>query len=241
MSLTENNPFMQDAQQRNMLRQLYAVSLLKLPAYGDKADDSHINNHLIERSIALLAPEISGIVLEVGCGEQPYKRYFTGIQKIIATDFDPRRGTVDVASPAAPLPFRSEIFDGIIATEVLEHVPDPSAVFAEFYRVLKPNGKLLLTTPMYWPSHEQPYDYFRYPGHGLLALASRGGFEIKALYPRGGIYALMGQVILQSLQQYFRFALQRRFWNQFMLYLDRLRANPRITLGWTLLAVKLEK
>jgi SAM-dependent methyltransferase len=238
MSQPEKNPFMQDAQQRKTLCELYDVPLLNPPVFKDEADYSYPNNHLIEHSIALFASEITGVALEVGCGEQPYKRYFTRVQKIVATDFDPARGTVDVATPASPLPFRNQVFDGIIATEVLEHVPDPAAVFKEFHRVLKIGGKLLLSTPMYWPAHEQPYDYFRYPGHGLLALASRAGFEIKALCPRGGIYALMGQIILQSIQQYFRIALQRRLWNRTILYFDRCRTNPRITLGWTLLAVK---
>jgi len=240
MLQSEKNAFMEDAQQRRVLRELYETPLLQPHSFSDEADYSYLNNHLLEHSIALLASEITGVVLEVGCGKQPYKRYFTRVQKIIATDFDPARGTVDVATPASPLPFRSQAFNGIIATEVLEHVPDPAAVFKEFHRVLKTGGKLLFSTPMYWPAHEQPYDYFRYPGHGLLALASRGGFEVQALCPRGGIYVLMGQVIIQSIQQYFRIALQRRLWNRTMLYFDRVRTNPRITLGWTLLATKME-
>ena len=238
MSTTGPNLFMEDAHQRKVLRELYAARPLNPPIYRDEAEYSYLNNHLIERSIALLAHEITGVVLEVGCGEQPYKRYFSHAKKIIATDFNPARGVVDVAAPACPLPFRDQVFDGIIATEVLEHVPDPAATFREFYRVLRPGGKVILSTPMYWPAHEQPYDFFRYPGHGLLALASRAGFEVKALCPRGGVYVLMGQVILQSIQQYFRSAFLRRCWNRTLLYFDRCRTNPRITLGWTILAIK---
>lgn len=234
----EDDLFMQDVQQRKALRELYATSRLNPPVYSDQADYSYLNNRLIEQSIALFGQEMTGMVLEVGCGEQPYKRYFNRAQKIIATDFNPTRGKVDVATPAFPLPFRDQAFDGVIATEVLEHVPDPSAVFREFYRILTVGGKVLLTTPMYWPAHEQPYDFFRYPGHGVLVLASRAGFEIKALIPRGGVYAVMGQVILQCVQQYFRIGLQRRLWNGAMFYFDQSRINPRITLGWTLLAVK---
>jgi SAM-dependent methyltransferase len=238
MSTLGTDLFMEDARQRSVLRELYLARRLDPPTYSDEAEYSYLNNHLIERSIALLAHEITGVVLEVGCGEQPYKPYFSNVEKIIATDFNPARGVFDVVAPACPLPFRDQAFDGIIATEVLEHVPDPAATFCEFYRVLKPGGKVILSTPMYWPAHEQPYDFFRYPGHGLLALASRAGFEVKALCPRGGIYILMGQVILMAIQQYFRNAMVRRYWNRAMLYFDRSRTNPRLTLGWTLLVTK---
>ena len=40
-------------------------------------------------------------------------------------------------------------FDAIVAGEFVEHVPAPelSIVLSEFYRVLRPNGRVLLTTP----------------------------------------------------------------------------------------------
>lgn len=46
-----------------------------------------------------------------------------------------------------PLPFASETFDWIVSTEVLEHLHDPQRFIPEFARVLKPGGKMLLTTP----------------------------------------------------------------------------------------------
>jgi ubiquinone/menaquinone biosynthesis C-methylase UbiE len=40
-------------------------------------------------------------------------------------------------------------FDTVISCETIEHLPDPRAAIAEFCRVLKPSGRLLLTTPNY--------------------------------------------------------------------------------------------
>jgi ubiquinone/menaquinone biosynthesis C-methylase UbiE len=40
-------------------------------------------------------------------------------------------------------------FDTVISCETIEHLPDPGAALAEFARVLKPGGRLLLTTPNY--------------------------------------------------------------------------------------------
>jgi 2-polyprenyl-3-methyl-5-hydroxy-6-metoxy-1,4-benzoquinol methylase len=45
------------------------------------------------------------------------------------------------------MPFKKEIFDVVISTEVIEHVTHPDKALKEFYRVLKPNGVLVLTTP----------------------------------------------------------------------------------------------
>jgi 2-polyprenyl-3-methyl-5-hydroxy-6-metoxy-1,4-benzoquinol methylase len=38
-------------------------------------------------------------------------------------------------------------FDVIVSTEVIEHLENPRAIFREFYRLLRPGGKLLITTP----------------------------------------------------------------------------------------------
>ncbi len=49
------------------------------------------------------------------------------------------------------LPFADASFDRIIASEVLEHVPDDLGVMAELFRVLKPGGRLAATVPSMLP------------------------------------------------------------------------------------------
>lgn len=46
-----------------------------------------------------------------------------------------------------PLDLPDGVFDSIISTEVIEHLENPRAIFREFFRLLKPSGKLLVTTP----------------------------------------------------------------------------------------------
>jgi hypothetical protein len=51
--------------------------------------------------------------------------------------------------------------------------------------VLRPNGKLFITTPFLWPEHEQPYDYARYTTFGLKALLEKYGFAQVFVERRG--------------------------------------------------------
>ena len=52
-----------------------------------------------------------------------------------------------VNGDATRLPFPNDAFDRVLASEVLEHIPDDAAAFAELARVLKPGGSMAITIP----------------------------------------------------------------------------------------------
>lgn len=220
------------------MRRLYADSDYKPRAFIDSSDTGFIAVHLIERSVAIFASELIGDLLDVGCGLQPYRSYFSKVSSHRACDHDATRGDVDFACPADRIPLGDESLDSILCTEVLEHVPDPLAVWREFHRLLRPGGKVLLTTPMYWPAHELPYDFYRYPEHGLRWQVAESGFELLALVPRGGPWAMWGQVTMHVMQHYFPFRWQRALWSRLILWIDSRCGGPRLTMGWTVLARK---
>jgi len=49
------------------------------------------------------------------------------------------------------LPFKTRIFDLVICSEVMEHIPDESIAVRELIRVLKPEGGLVVSVPRYLP------------------------------------------------------------------------------------------
>ena len=93
---------------------------------------------------------------------------------------------IDLVCDIIAIPEPDASFDVILCTEVLEHVPDPTKVLDEFVRLLKRDGKLILTVPFASLVHFAPYHYcsgfsrYWYEHH----LPQRG-FSIEELTPNG--------------------------------------------------------
>ncbi len=110
------------------------------------------------------------VVLDAGCGTGNYSQAMLGyVGRIEAVDMNP--GMLEVAAQKLAgardegrisfqsaqideLPFEDEHFDGVMINQVLHHLPDDAPkgfpvhrrVFAEFARVLKPGGVLVVNT-----------------------------------------------------------------------------------------------
>lgn len=128
-----------------------------------------------------LAPQLSGRMLDVGCGTKPYRSLFT-VDAYIGLDIDSEssrlRGIADQLYDGKAFPFGDAAFDSVLCNQVLEHVFTPDDFLGEIARVLKPGGKLLLTVPFVWDEHEQPHDFARYSSFGLRAILANHGLVI---------------------------------------------------------------
>lgn len=72
-----------------------------------------------------------------------------GMMGAVAQEEDAVPGAATVAD-ALHLPFADGVFDKVIASEVLEHIPEDRTALDEIYRVLKPGGALVATVPRAW-------------------------------------------------------------------------------------------
>ena len=63
----------------------------------------------------------------------------------------------------------SESVGAMLLLEVMEHVQFPMKAMAEAYRILKPNGVLVMSSVMNYPIHDT-YDYWRFTPQGFLTL-----------------------------------------------------------------------
>ena len=111
-------------------------------------------------------------VLQVGSGGR-VEKIMTPLRekrgfKLTTLDIDPARKPDIVADIIDYDP--GECFDYILVIEVLEHIKHPHAAAQNLYKLLKPGGTLVLSTPFLFPLHDRPYDYFRFTKYGLAEL-----------------------------------------------------------------------
>ena len=215
------------------LRGLPAVPACTLQRH----DRTYLSALMLEASLAQCGPYVKGQLLDVGCGHRPYqKTYFAGAAKYVGMDYLTDRSQPDVVGSATAIPLADASFDTVVSTEVLEHVTEPLVALKEMRRVLKPGGYLILTTPMYWPRHEAPYDFFRYPYDGLLHLFKESGWEVVRMFNRGHSYALLGQVVMHLSPHILQPRPVARLLNSFFLWCDTHRRHDMLTMGWTVVA-----
>jgi SAM-dependent methyltransferase len=162
---------------------------------------SLLPNAVAGRWLADNAAAISGDMLDLGCGNQPFRAWYEPLAKrVIAADAAPSAG-LDVLSFAAPLPFLDQSFDTILCTSVLEHVDNAEAAVAEIVRTLRPGGHVLITVPFLYPTHEAPYDFWRTTHFGLRSVLERHGLEVTEVSAQGGPFMLVSHYLLGGLGQ----------------------------------------
>ncbi len=98
-------------------------------------------------------------VLDLGCGEGPFVDLISKNNYVVGLDQCPKRlflneeTAIDkgysllAISSNHQFPFRDGEFDIVLSTEVIEHILDTKNFIEEIRRVLKENGKLILSTP----------------------------------------------------------------------------------------------
>lgn len=180
-------------------------------------------------------------VLDLGCGNKPYQGMFDGISKeYIGCDVvQSSMKKVDIICEATNIPLPDSSFDTVFSTQVIEHVEDHRALLNEAFRLLKPGGYIIVSGPMYWHLHEEPYDYFRFTKHGFRYILKKSGFSVLEILSNGGKWTLLGQVILHTMPARFvRLKFVRALNNRLFSYLDKKYFNDFNTINYVVVGKK---
>jgi hypothetical protein len=145
-------------------------------------------------------PAMKGNVLDIGCGQSPYRfllddkktKYF-GIDIAQADSFGYNNPDI-TPFDGKNIPFKNEMFDAVICTEVLEHVQDFQYLIDEMYRTTAKNASAIVTIPWSARYHYIPYDYFRYTPSSLKTMF--GKFSEVKITPRGTDFSVVGSKII---------------------------------------------
>ncbi len=169
---------------------------------------SYIIRRGLAKGIAHNADLFTGRVLDFGCGSKPYRSLFHRATEYVGVDIQASGhdhqelgSEVDIFYDGETLPFEDASFDAVIAFEVFEHIFLPDPVIREIGRVLRPGGRIMITTPFVWPEHEEPYDYARYSSFGMKSLFERQGFHVERVEKIGNasetVFQLLSNVVAQ--------------------------------------------
>ena len=167
----------------------------------------------IYRHLKKSVPQFKGNVLDVGCGQSPYKfllnasqtNYF-GIDIVDAEKFDYKNSAI-IPFNGEDIPFQNEHFDGLICTEVLEHVYNHQKLINEMFRVMKPGADGIITTPWSARYHYIPYDFFRYTPSSLKKMFSQ--FSHLEIINRGSD---ISNIVNKAIVLWFRNLLPSKLW-----------------------------
>jgi SAM-dependent methyltransferase len=89
-----------------------------------------------------------GWALDVGCRDGFYSRLLKQKgYRVVSIDIQKRYDKTMLADANKELPFQNDVFSLIWCSEVIEHLDDVEETLKRFYRVLKPGGEMILTTP----------------------------------------------------------------------------------------------
>jgi SAM-dependent methyltransferase len=150
-------------------------------------------------------------ILDAGAGELRNRKFCAHLN-YISQDFCQYHGSsgfqeglqtekwdtskIDLISDITKIPEADSSFDVILCSEVLEHVPEPTDVLDEFFRLLKPGGQLIITAPFASIVHMAPYYYCSgFSKYWYQHNLQNRGFEIQSLISNGDWFAVLRQEI----------------------------------------------
>jgi len=163
-----------------------------------------------KRILEMISPEKNKKILIIGTGIYPKIEYFLfnnyGCRDIISLDID--KANLSRASKILPalkfmfadaqrrLPFRDNLFDVVVMTEVLEHLRNEGIALSEIYRILKKDGILALSVPKRrWFNIFSPITHIQhvreYDEDSITGVLVKNNFQVERIFVGGTFFEII--------------------------------------------------
>lgn len=128
--------------------------------------------------------EADKTVVDFGCGAKPYRTLFPERCRYIGVDAcDNPHAEIQIV-PGERVPLADSSADVILSTQVVYLIPDFDYYLDECRRLLRPDGRLFITTHGTWTYHPASGgDYYRFTHDGLRHILKRADFEMEEIRP----------------------------------------------------------
>lgn len=197
--------------------------------------------------VEIIKKHATGDLLDCGCGKVPYYEiYKDQVDNIVYTDWEKtynKSTFIEVHSDLnEKLNVGSNSFDTVLLTDVINHIHQPKILMKEISRVLRKNGKLILTTPFFYWINEAPYDHHRYTKYELIKLCEENNLKIVELNEYGGvldiIFDLFNKILPNKKWLIYLYLNITKLIRKTFIYRRLSKYNERFPLGYYLVAEK---
>lgn len=174
-----------------------------------------IKYYLVKDVKSLIARyNFAGDLIDIGCGEKPFKNLFTNTKSYKGIDFkdysknkdfvgeEPDYFFADNYLETFKLPFNRESFDISVSFQVLEHHSKPEMLIKEMFRIAQKKGFLILSFPLIGGLHEKQNDYFRFTEYGLKKLLEPYNHEILEIKRQGALFSVISLLFNEYLNNF---------------------------------------
>lgn len=218
------------------------------------------NNYYLRQDIKHIVKKYNfkGSLLDIGCGDKPYKDFFTQISSYRGIDFKnySKNPWYNDKKPDLffnenyvknfILPFPNNSFNNIVSFQVIEHHKDPQKMIDEMFRIIKNDGLMLLSFTLLVGLHEVPNDYFRFTEFGLSQLLKKHKHKILEIKKQGSLFSTISYLLNDYLANianknkinYFLICLiypPFLLFSYFSLLLDKIFPSEKIFLNYVII------
>jgi SAM-dependent methyltransferase len=147
-----------------------------------------------EVTLPRIIAHVNGKIIDLGCGDMPFRKFVVDkVGEYHSLDIEKKVADVMFVGDIQDMNMiPSETYDSAICLQVLNYVANPFKALSEIQRILRKDGRLILSVCHLSRILDEPYDLYRYTNYGLKYLLEEAGFKVMEIVPTGGIFCFLG-------------------------------------------------